>query len=68
MNSTIIGMKLTQLRKERGQTRAFVAKQLGVSYGALFSYEHGTRVPPDSMKIKLARYYGMSVEALFYDT
>ena len=66
INSTVTGMRLTHLRKERGQTRAYVARQLGVPYSTLVSYESGVRTPPDRMKIRLAEYFGMSVGDLFF--
>ena len=30
-------------------------------------YENGQRIPRDDIKVKLARFYGVSVEYLFYD-
>lgn len=64
MNPTIIGERL---RKARGdKTLREVAKDCNISYSALSMYEIGQRIPKDSVKIKLAKYFGTSVEALFF--
>lgn len=65
-NATTTGMKLTSLRKERGQTRAYMAKRLDVPYSTLTAYESGTRTPSDRMKVRLAEYFGMTVGDLFF--
>lgn len=58
------GERLRELRAERGQ--AEVAEAIGVSTMAISQYETGKRIPQDKIKIKLARYFGQSVESLFY--
>lgn len=58
------GERLRKLRAERGQ--AEVAEAIGVSTMAISQYETGKRIPQDKIKIKLARYFGQSVESLFY--
>lgn len=57
--------KLIALRGER--SRFQVAEAIGISVSALQMYENGQRVPRDDIKVKLARFYGVSVEYLFYD-
>ena len=42
-----------------------VAKALGISVSALSMYEQGNRIPRDEIKIRMAEYYGISIEALF---
>lgn len=55
------------LRDLRGiRTRTGVAKELCMAYSTLQSYEDGKRTPPGSAKQKLANYYGVSVESIFY--
>lgn len=55
------------LRKLRGiRTRTGVARELGISYAALQFYENGERNPSGRMKQKLADYYGVSVESIFF--
>lgn len=41
------------------------ADELGVSQATLISYESGDRIPRDSMKLKIANYYRVSVESIF---
>lgn len=53
--------------KARGDMkRADVCKAVGISLSALAMYEAGQRTPRDEIKVKLARLYGTTVEALFY--
>ena len=56
--------RLKALRGER--RREAVAAAVGISVSALSAYENGTRVPRDNIKCALARYYGESVEKLFF--
>lgn len=64
MDPRIIGERLRKARKEK--TLREVARDCGISYSALSMYEIGQRTPKDAVKIKLAKYYGTSVEALFF--
>ena len=59
-----IGKRLQELRGNRSQED--VANACGISPAAVGMYERGERIPRDEIKIRLARYYGVSVEALFY--
>lgn len=59
-----IGQKLIEMRGAR--TREEVALAVGVSYNAIQMYETGMRVPRDNIKAKLAKYYGTTVDALFF--
>ena len=57
-----------RLRKLRGDTpREEVAKAVNVSVSAIQMYENGARIPRDETKVKLARYYGKTIEELFFD-
>ena len=58
------GERLRELRASRRQ--AEVAEAIGVSTMAISQYESGKRIPQDRIKIKLARYFGESVESIFY--
>lgn len=62
----IIGQKLVDLRGTR--TRLEVAEAIGVSKTAIQMYENGQRIPKDSIKVKLAKYYNVSVAELFFST
>lgn len=61
----IIGKRLVRLRGNR--TQAEVARAVGVSDSALSSYECGERIPRDSIKIKIADFYGETVQSIFFD-
>lgn len=64
MNKEKVAKKLVKLRGKRSQEE--VATAVGISTSALSMYENGERVPRDEIKIRLARYYGKSVESLFF--
>lgn len=66
MNGKVIGQRLLQLRGERKREK--VAADVGISVSALTMYETGKRIPRDEIKVELARYYGESVQSLFFDT
>lgn len=56
-----------RLVKARGdKKREEVAAAVGVSLSAIAMYENGERVPRDETKIKLADYYNMTVQELFF--
>lgn len=57
---------LTELREERGLSQAELAYQLKLSPSTLSSYEQGTRNPRDSIKVRIAEFFGVSVLELFY--
>lgn len=57
-----------RLRELRGaKTQRDVAKQVGISCSALAMYETGERIPRDEIKVKLAKFYGVSVGSIFFD-
>ena len=55
---------LKSLRGEKSQGE--VANELGISVSAWSMYECGERVPRDELKVKIARYFGKSVEEIFF--
>lgn len=56
-----------RLRKLRGKiSRQTVADAIGVTRSAIAMYEQGVRVPRDEIKVKLAKYFNTTVEAIFY--
>lgn len=58
------GTRLKELRGSKSQES--VANDLGISVSALGMYETEQRVPRDEIKIRLANYYGVSVQSLFF--
>jgi putative transcriptional regulator len=65
MNKKLVGQKLIRLRGKR--TREEVAQFLSVSVSSLAMYERGERTPRDEIKIKLASFYDVSIEWLFFN-
>lgn len=66
MSNAEMGARLRTLRGEK--QRLEVAEAVGISVSALQMYENGARVPRDQTKMALAKYYGMSVEDIFFAT
>lgn len=66
MDRKQIAEKLVELRGEK--TQAEVAENVGISLSALAMYETGKRIPRDEIKIRLANYYGTTVESLFFSS
>lgn len=63
-NKITIGKALRELRGEKTLENA--AEGIDVSTSALAMYETGQRVPRDEIKIRIAKFYGVSVESIFY--
>ncbi len=60
------GSVLKKLRKEKKETIQSVASQIGISYQALQAYENEQRNPRDEIKVKLARFYNVPIEKIFF--
>lgn len=59
--------KLKQLREKKGISQLELSKKIGVSPSSITMYEQGERVPRDYVKIKIAEYFGVTVESIFFD-
>lgn len=59
-----IGLRLKALRGYEKQM--VVAKAVGISTQALSMYERGKRIPCDAVKVKIANYYHVTVQSVFY--
>lgn len=55
---------LKELRGQRSQKE--VADAVGISVSALGMYETGKRMPQDHIKVRLAAFYGKTVEEIFF--
>lgn len=64
MNKKAIGDKLRELRGSRSREEVAVAAQVTAS--AIWMYEAGQRCPNDETKVRLADYFGKTVEDIFY--
>jgi len=60
-----VGKTLRQLRGIR--TRTGVSQEVGIPYSTLQSYEDGRRMPSGRIKKRLADYYGVRVEDIFFN-
>lgn len=65
MNKDIISKRLLALRGNIPREK--VCADLHISFSAMQSYENGTRIPKDEVKIKIANYYGKSVQSIFFE-
>lgn len=59
-----VGEKLRELRGIKGKKE--VSSALGVSFSSYVKYERNERMPSDEVKVRIARYYGKSVESIFF--
>lgn len=59
-----VGENLRELRGEKSQ--AEVANAVNISVSALSMYEQDQRIPRDEVKIRLAEYFNVSIESLFF--
>ena len=66
MDAAAIGKRLKDARVKTGKSLHDVSMALDISKSALAMYEIGKRIPRDNVKVKLAAFYGVSVEALFF--
>ena len=64
VKKTGVGQKLKDLRGDR--SRDGVAAAVGISSSALGMYENNLRMPRDDIKKKLADFYGVTVQHLFF--
>lgn len=60
--------KITALIEKNNISKSTLAKALGVSINTIESYEQGERIPRDEMKVKLSKYFNVSVLDLFYSS
>lgn len=55
------------LRELRGgKTQKEIAKDIGITKSAWAMYERGERIPRDEVKVKIAKYFGRTIEELFF--
>ena len=64
MDPKIMGKKLRELRGTHSLIE--VANAVGVCQSAISMYEAGERVPRDAVKVKLANFFGVTVESIFF--
>lgn len=60
-----VAERLIRLRGKK--SRREVASAVGVSVSTISMYENGERIPRDDIKIRLAKYYGKTVQEIFFN-
>lgn len=60
-----VAEKLVILRGNKTQKR--VADDLGMAQSTYAMYENGKRVPSDERKKKIANYFNVTVQSIFFD-
>lgn len=60
--------RLEELRKQRAIRQEDLAQALGVSRQTVISLEKGKYNPSLALAFKLARYFGLPIEAIFDDS
>ena len=60
----IIGERLSDLRKDKKLRQRDLAKILGVSESTISLYEREMVSPPDDIKIKLIKYFNITMDYL----
>lgn len=65
MDAKKIGRTLRDLRGDKSQRE--VAEACGVTDMAISLYESGDRIPRDETKILLAKFFGVTVESIFFE-
>lgn len=58
--------RLIMLREKAGLTQEELASRIGVTQSSIAYYESGKREPSTKTAIKIARYFGVSVEWIFF--
>lgn len=57
---------LIKLRIDRGLNQKEAADKIGISQSMLSALEQGYRSGSDATKIKIAKFYGQTVESIFF--
>jgi len=61
-----VAERIKNARTKNGYSVEDVAKGCGVTVSAVQMYECGQRIPRDSIKIEMAKFFGMTVQDLFF--
>ena len=64
MDNMKIAENLKKLRGDKSQRE--VADAVGITAMAISLYESGERIPKDEIKVRLAKYYHTTVDAIFF--
>lgn len=59
-----MGNRLRDLRGDKKQSD--VAEAVSITRTALSNYESGIRIPRDDVKARIANYYNVTIESIFF--
>ena len=65
MDTKKIGERIRNLREKAGETKRFLARELGCGYSTVCSWEYGLKVPEDKMKIRIAEHFRVPINIFF---
>lgn len=66
--SCVLGKRIRFLRKNAQLKQNELADLLDISYSSISQYESGQRTPNDNIKIKIANFFGVSLDYLLGNT
>lgn len=58
------GLILKELRGERSQEE--MAREIGITKSSWAMYERNERIPRDEVKVKIANFFGKTVQEIFF--
>lgn len=61
---SILSERIKMLREEVHLTQSQLAEKLDIATSSISQYENGDRVPSDDIKIKIAKYFDVSLDFL----
>ena len=61
-----VAERIKNARAAKGCSVEEVAKGCGITVSAVQMYECGQRIPRDSIKIEMAKFFGTTVKELFF--
>ena len=60
--------RLKELRKSKGYTQIALQMKTGIEQALLSKFENGERVPPTETLVRLADFYGVSIDYILCRT
>ncbi|WP_260158235.1 helix-turn-helix transcriptional regulator [Levilactobacillus brevis] len=60
-------MKLKKLRQDHQETQLELAESLNISVSTVQKVEQGIRTASDTLKIRIAKHYGLTVGYIFFE-
>lgn len=66
VSNEVVGKRLRDLRKKRGLTLKEVSQELEIAENTLSAYERGARRPKTKIMVKLANFYNVSIQDIFF--